>query len=240
LKRHYFVSDLHLGTRDDRGRRAGFFSFLESLRRDAGVLYLLGDVFEFGFEYRDGIGASNAEIAQALTRLTAAGIKVVLVKGNHDCWLGARFQQDYGVEVRESPLVCEIAGRRAYLSHGDELDRSLKNLFFRSLFRSRVATALFGRIPARVGRFLALWVAGVSRVLEPRPDLVRRFDEFAQSRVALGDELVVLAHIHKACLRQFDRGVYLNPGDWVRHRSYGVLDDQGLRLESWPGTGHAA
>jgi UDP-2,3-diacylglucosamine hydrolase len=235
LSAHYFVADLHLGAKGDEERRAQFYDFLQNIRGQAASLFIVGDLFEFGFEYRQGIGAANSKVAARLAGLVKDGTRVVLVKGNHDCWLGERFREEYGVEVHESPYRLELTERRAYLAHGDELDPSFKNQLFRRLFRSRLATRLFGLLPEPVGRFLALRVAGLSRVHEPDPELVRRFAEFASCRVAQGDELVVLAHVHKPDLRRYGSSTYLNPGDWITHFSFGVLDDAGVRLDAWSG-----
>lgn len=230
MKPLYFVSDLHLGREGDAERRTRFFRFLARIREQAGALYILGDLFEFGFEYRNGLLEENARIAQELSSLSAAGVKVSLIKGNHDCWLGPRFAQDYGIELHDSPLVTVVEGRKCYLAHGDELDPSLRNQLSRRLFRSRAATLLYSILPRRFGASLAGYLAGISRETGYREELSQILESFAADRIGEGYDIVVLAHVHLTRLKPIGAGWYLNPGDWLSSSSYGRWDDSGLRL----------
>ncbi|MEO0107993.1 MAG: UDP-2,3-diacylglucosamine diphosphatase, partial [candidate division WOR-3 bacterium] len=204
--------------------------FLEQLRGQAASLFIVGDLFEFGFEYRRENPDPDAEVVARLRDLAQSGVRVVLIRGNHDGWLGSGFMTDSGAEVRDSGIEERLAGMRIWLAHGAELDRSFSNRLCQGLFRNRIATRLFGLVPPRLGRRLALAVAHASRVMTPNPGLVRRFQESAAARLAEGFDLVVMGHVHEPCLVPTKHGQYLNTGDWIRHFSYGVLDESGLRL----------
>ena len=233
MKAHYFVADLHLGARGDVERRTRFSEFLTSIRDKAASLFIVGDLFEFGYEYRRGISAQNQAVASELAQLARTGIRIVLIKGNHDCWLTSRFEHSYGIELRESPWETSLEGRRALFVHGDKLDRFLKTRLTNTVFRNRVATRLFRFLPQTTGDALALLIADISRVRVPNPILIRQQQEYAQARLGAGFDMVVLAHVHQPALVPLNSGFLLNPGDWITHFSYGVLDSSGLRLETF-------
>lgn len=240
MKPLYFVSDLHLGTRGDEARRERFEAFLAGIRDHAAGLFILGDLFEFGFEYRHGLTERNRIIAEELGRMAKSGVRVALVRGNHDCWLRARFQEAYGIELLDSPVELELDGRRALLSHGDELDRSFRTRLTSALFRSPVASWLFSLLPERFGSWLAGLVAGVSRTSGIKPELVLALKGFAREQLEHGFDCVVLGHVHAPCLERAGVGSYLNTGDWITHFTYGTLDDEGLALRHYDSGGRAA
>ena len=230
MKPLYFVSDLHLGTRGDEERRARFSSFLTRTRELASGLFILGDLFEFGFEYRGELIARNRAVADELAALVRAGVRVALVKGNHDCWLSARFQQTYGVELLDSPAELTLAGRRVLLAHGDELDRSRRTRWTSALFRSRIATRLYSLLPERLGLALAGMIARMSRSGGIKPALIRAGRGYAEAKLREGYDLVVMGHVHVPACERFGAGWYVNTGDWIKHFTYGTMDAQGVEL----------
>lgn len=239
MKPLYFVSDLHLGTRGDESRRERFLAFLTGIRDRASGLFILGDLFEFGFEYRHGLTARNRAIAEELARVAKSGVRVALVRGNHDCWLRERFSRAYGIELLDSPSELELEGRRVLLSHGDELDRSFKTRVTSALFRSRVANSLFELLPERLGSRLAGVIAGMSRASRIKPKLVKALSDFARERLQNAFDCVILGHVHVPTCERVGPGTYLNTGDWITHFTYGVMDEQGLALRRFP-TGEPA
>ena len=109
--------------------------------------------------------------------------------------------------------------------------RGIDILLPQSLFRSRLATALYSLLPERLGTHLAGYVSRMSRTRGERPGLMDSLERFAASRLAAGIDVVVAGHVHRPLLKQIGSGWYLNAGDWIRRCSYAVLDDHGLRLE---------
>lgn len=234
MKPLFFVSDLHLGTRGDEQRQARFSAFLSRLRDRASGLFILGDLFEFGFEYRGELVARNRAVAEELASLARAGVRVALVRGNHDHWLSARFEQTYGIELLDSPFELVLAGKRVLLAHGDELDRSRRTRWTSALFRSRNATRLYSLLPERLGLWLAGRIAEVSRAGGIKPALITALRAYAEERLRQGFDLVVLGHVHVPVQERLGSGWYLNTGDWLSNYACGVLDDAGPRLERLP------
>lgn len=240
MKPLYFISDLHLGARGDEARRRRFTEFLAEVRDHAAGLFILGDLFEFGFEYRSGLIERNRAIAEELAQVQRSGVRVVLVRGNHDCWLRSRFQETYGIELLDSPVELVLDGRRVLLSHGDELDRSFKTRVTGALFRSPVANWLFALLPERFGSWLADRIAAASRTSGIKPELVMTLRSFARERLEHGFDCAVLGHVHVPALERVGRGSYLNTGDWITHFTYGIMDDQGLELRHFGSEGQTA
>lgn len=144
----YFVSDIHLGAGDSkqaqRTERA-FCRWLDMVAADATHLYLLGDIFDFWFEYRRVVPTGFVRVLGRLAELTDRGVRVTLYTGNHDMWCYDYFERECGIEVVKSPRVECIAGKKLHLAHGDNMNIR-GNLLLRLMnatFRSRVARWLF-------------------------------------------------------------------------------------------------
>ncbi len=144
----YFVSDIHLGAgsreQAQRTERA-FCRWLDMVAADATHLYLLGDIFDFWFEYRRVVPTGFVRVLGRLAELTDRGVRVTLYTGNHDMWCYDYFERECGIEVVKSPRVECIAGKRLHLAHGDNMNirGNLLLKLMNATFRSRVARWLF-------------------------------------------------------------------------------------------------
>lgn len=233
---HYLIADAHLfpEPRPHPGRER-LLRFLDDLAgRDPSALWILGDLFDFWFEYRSVAPSGHWRILSALRELSDAGWSVRVLPGNHDSWLGGHFADATGAEVLDDRAVeTEMAGRRAVLSHGDGLgagDLGYRWLL-RPVLRSRVSAALFGMLHPDLGRRLARLFSGTSRRI-----LRRAAEEMPQGLAGWADEtlktadLVVTAHTHLPLIRALPGGIHLSLGDWIRSFSWGRVDDCGVAL----------
>jgi UDP-2,3-diacylglucosamine hydrolase len=230
LSAHYFVSDAHIGA----GRPVAeprLVEFLDSIRGRATSLFVLGDLFDFWFEYSRAIPVSGFRVLGALSGLVQAGTRVVYLAGNHDVRFLGFFKQELGIESCPGPLAETLDGKRVWMSHGDDLDRRPIPMLFRTLMRSRINQALYSLVHPDLGISLARSVSGASRRRPPDTRLADKMAGFARGKLSEGHDIVVLAHSHRPELRTFETGSYLNTGDWVDNCSYGVLEDGRLRLE---------
>jgi len=147
--RVYFVSDVHLGldVKNPALREARFVSFLKSIpAEETKSLYLLGDIWDFWYEYRDVVPKGSFRVFTALTDLIDAGVEVYFFPGNHDTWAYSYFES-LGIKVLEQPYVTQIFGSTVCMGHGDGLGPGMRSYkLMRTLFRSRLLQALFSTL----------------------------------------------------------------------------------------------
>ena len=156
----YFISDSHIGSlinSDNAGQQRRIVSFLESIRHDATALFLMGDIFDFWFEYRHSIPKGYDRILGKLAELTDSGIEVHFFTGNHDMWTFGYLEKEIGLIVHRREEAMTICGKRCFLAHGDTLDtKNKKFMFLLRVFKSPVNQWLFRNI---MPHDLGLWMA---------------------------------------------------------------------------------
>lgn len=148
----YFVSDVHLGLRlgNPKVLEERFLKFLDSLPSNTGALYLLGDIFDFWYEYKYVIPRGHTRVLGRLSQLRDSGVDIYFFKGNHDVWAYNYFEQEIGMKVLEQPYVVDIEGKRFCLGHGDGLGYTPKGFrFIRWAFHNRFLQVLFSAIHPR-------------------------------------------------------------------------------------------
>ena len=144
----YFVSDVHLGldVKDPAARERRFVSFLNGLPAETDALYLLGDIWDFWYEYRDVVPKGYVRVFAALTALMDRGVKVYFFSGNHDVWTYSYFEE-LGMKKLEQPAMVDIAGAKFCLGHGDGLGPvPFGYRFLRGIFHNRVLQTLFSML----------------------------------------------------------------------------------------------
>lgn len=237
----YFLCDAHLGS-DSRlaeaPREARLHGFLNHLPGRASALYILGDLFDFWFEYRTAIPRRYFETLAALRRVRQAGIPITYLAGNHDFWLGTFLSDTLGIDTRNGPLTLETQGRKLWLHHGDGLvGGDLGYKFLKGVLRHRVSIALYGLLHPDLGIPFALWCSRESRHSRAgallTPDRLIR--EIAAPRFADGYDGVVVGHFHHAYEHRDGHRQFMVLGDWIDRFTYAVLEDGELRLDVWPG-----
>jgi len=237
----YFLCDAHLGAdprRDEAPREARLHDFLNHLPGRATSLHILGDLFDFWFEYRTAIPRRYFGVLAALQRVREAGIPITYLAGNHDFWLGTFLRDELGVETCDGPVVVEAQGRRLWLHHGDGLvggDLGYKVL--KRILRNRASIALYGLLHPDLGIPLALWCSRWSRRSRGHgpftPDRLIR--EIADPRFREGYDGVLIGHFHQSFEHRDGDRRFLVLGDWIDRFTYAVLENGNLRLAAWPG-----
>ena len=166
----YFVSDVHLGLRlrDPEDREARFVHFLKGVPRDARALYLLGDIWDFWYEYRDVIPKEGIRVVAELIAMMDAGVEVYFFEGNHDMW-SYSFFESIGMKKLKQPYIAEIDGQVFCLGHGDLLGGArFSYRLMMAVFHSRVARWLFSTLhPWLAFRFGLGWSNGNRRKHTP-------------------------------------------------------------------------
>jgi UDP-2,3-diacylglucosamine hydrolase len=244
-QRIYFASDMHLGApteADSLLREKSLIRWLERVHHDAAVIYLVGDVFDFWFEYRNVIPKGFIRFQGKLAELRDKGVRLELFTGNHDMWLFDYFTDTLGIPVHRAPIRRTYFGKELLIGHGDGLgpgDHSYKVL--KRIFANKACQWAFRWLHPDVGMWIAHQWSRRSRL----HNIARNEDVF------LGDREYLLAYC-KEYLRQLhmdyfvfghrhlpldiDLGQgsrYLNLGEWLRFRSYAVMDENGMQLCYW-------
>lgn len=236
---HYFASDIHLGGGDERSARAmehRFVAWLDAVARDATTIFLVGDIFDFWFEYRRVVPKGFVRTLGKLAELTDRGIRVVFFTGNHDMWVGDYLSRECGVEVYTSPQLMTIGRQRIFIAHGDNMHIEGQPMLklLNCIFRSRILKCLFswGLHPDLAQRF-GLWWSANSR---KKHTLGGVFDEsLTEPLIAYAREYAashevdhfVFGHMHFP--RDYrETGLHVvNLGGWDSSPAYAVLDDAG-------------
>lgn len=204
----YFVSDIHLGAgSEEQAQRteAAFCRWLDMISDDAEELYLLGDIFDFWFEYTRVVPKGFVRVLARLAELTRRGVAVTFLTGNHDMWCGDYLAKECGVKVVYKPIVVELLGRKLHLAHGDNLNIKNRPMLrlMNSCFRSSSARWLFKWLvhPDVAMRF-GQWWSGKSRKSHSAdyitPDMLDFLVSYAsQHRAEHSDvELYIFGHMH--------------------------------------------
>ncbi len=229
----YFISDAHLG--DDEERERKLISFLDGIK-GCELLYILGDLFDFWFEYRTVIPSQYIRTICKLLELTQTGTKIVYLAGNHDFWLGKFLSSRIGIQVEPGPLQVEHQGLRMYLSHGDGIVKGeVGYRFLRRMLRNPFNIALFRLLHPDLAFSLAKGISKLSRgsTQGKGEKLLKDYEKFASELIQEGMDAAILAHIHWPVYKKLAGGVYINLGDWITHYTFGKLEKGILSLERW-------
>ncbi len=238
----YFVADAHLGAEAaerEAGRLAALHDFLRSLPGRAAALVIVGDLFDFWFEYRTAIPRRYFGTLALLRRLREAGVTLTYLNGNHDFWLGRFLAEEIGVDTRDGAYTVEAQGRRVWVHHGDGLvGGDLGYRLLKRVIRDPVSIWLYGLIHPDLGIPLAHAVSRWSRQSRPDrpPDQDRLWREIAVPRFAEGYDTVVIGHFHQAFERRERAGKFVVVGDWIDRLTYAVLENGEVCLKTWGGT----
>ncbi len=239
-KADYILSDVHLGAVPQETERA-LLRFLAHVGANAGQLLLPGDLFDFWFEWGKLIPGKHFRVLAALADVVDAGVAVTMVGGNHDAWGGRFLVEEVGITYSTEMLRMRLGEREALVAHGDGVGvGDLRYLMLKAVIRSRAATLAFRVLHPELGLKLAQRVSTTEAKADEDPAMKgrARYIEAWATGVLESDPglaLVVCGHSHLPVVREVAPGrYYLNSGDWVRNRSYGVVAEGAApELREW-------
>jgi len=244
-KNIYFISDLHLGmhpTEESIERERIAIRWLETIEKDAEEIWLLGDIFDYWFEYKKVVPRGFTRFIGKLGMMSDSGIKVYIFSGNHDIWIFNYLPQEIGAEYIRSSTIFERAGKIFYLSHGDGLNKKDRGyLLLNYFFKSRFLQWCFARIHPNASVSLAHWWSKKSRYSKEfaTPFLGEDKEDqviFAKNHLRENNEIdyYVFGHRHVPYDISIGPGKHvICLGDWIRNFSYGVFDGNVFRLEKF-------
>lgn len=233
----YIFSDAHLGAHSHEKeslKKKKIEQLCALVKSDGDRLVILGDLFDFWFEYKYTAPKEHYRILFTLSELLKQGIKIDYVSGNHDFWMDDFFEKQMGIRLHRDFLDMEYDNRKIHLIHGDGL--SLKDSgyrFLKNIFRNKFNIWLYRKLPPDWAYTLARKVSGKSREHTSNRDskFVSDYREYAKSKLNSGFEIVVLGHLHMPLIEQIQDGTYINSGDFIEHFSYVKIADSKVTLE---------
>ena len=240
MPKTYFASDFHLGTDygDDtsRERERRIVRWLDQCARDADAIYLVGDVFDFWFEYKRVVPRGFVRLLGKLAELSDGGLPLYFFTGNHDLWMRTYFEEELGIPTYRAPIRRTIYGKSMMIGHGDGLgpgDKGYKRM--KKVFVHPMAKWLYRQVHPDTGIGVADFWSHRSRNTQPAP---RGFlgpegewlVAYCERKIEQEEiDYFVFGHRHLPIDHTLSNGTsrYLNLGEWMTYRSYGILHDSG-------------
>ena len=235
----YFASDFHLGSpnlKESLEREKKIVSWLNEIEKDATSIYLLGDIFDFWFEYKKVVPKGFVRFLAKLADLIEKGIDIHYVVGNHDMWMRDYLEQEIGLKVHSQEFIIEQDHKLIFIGHGDGLGKGdYEYKVLKLIFSSKICKWLFSRLHPNFGISLGQAWSNKSKrkkeslVNEDKEILVEYCKEQQKNNPV---DYYVFGHRHIPInIRIDERSNYINLGDWVHHYSYAVYSDQKLELK---------
>lgn len=242
-KKVYFLSDFHLGVPNHASsleREKRIVSFLEQSRKDAAMIFVVGDLFDFWFEYRTVVPKGYVRILGKLAELTDSGIPIHFFVGNHDMWMSGYFEKELNIPVFFENQTYVFNDKTFLIGHGDGLgpgDHGYK--FIKKIFRNPICKFLFGLLPPYFGISLANYLSKGSRTITGSSDEQFLGEEKEWLVVYCKEQLqqrhfdyFIFGHRHLPIdVKLNKKSRYINLGDWIRYNSYGEFDGSELHLK---------
>jgi len=242
-KNIYFASDFHLGIpsyEKSLAREKKIIRWLESIENDAEIIYLVGDVFDFWFEYKHVVPKNYVRLLGKLAALTDKGIQVEFFTGNHDMWAFDYLTKELNIPVHRAPIIRAHQGKQLMIGHGDGLgpgDYGYK--FIKKVFANKICQWLFARLHPNFGIGMANFWSRKSRAQNPEKEVFTSEQNewlltYSREQIILHPELdyFIFGHRHLPLnLPVNNKANYINLGDWFNWCSYAKLCDGKITLE---------
>lgn len=241
-KKIYFASDFHLGvdaklTSQEREKK--IVRWLDFIQPDAHEIYLVGDVFDFWFEYRNVVPKGYVRLFGKLAELRDQGIPIFFFTGNHDMWMFRYFETEFGIPIIREPIVKEWNGKKFFIGHGDGLgpgDYGYK--LIKNIFANPICQFLFGSIHPSWGMGLANFWSQKSRAVSPVDlkflgEKKEWLVQFCNEKIdELDADYFIFGHRHLPIDYTLKNGTsrYINIGEWMYACSYGVFDGNDVKI----------
>jgi UDP-2,3-diacylglucosamine hydrolase len=248
----YFASDFHFGIPDaekSKVREARFMRWLDFIRTDAEEIFLMGDLFDFWFEYKTVIPKGYVRLLGKLAEVVDAGIPIHFFRGNHDMWAFDYLEKEIGINLYRDPIIRDFNGKRFFLSHGDGLgpgDSGYK--FIKWVFERKINRFLFNWLHPDIGTRMGLYWSRRSRYANETPEAKEKedklFEDIDNSRLAIfcreklqkdpSINYFIFGHWHISNIHPLgNESYYVHLGDWIKYYTYGVFDGEEFSLEKF-------
>ena len=244
-KKIYFASDQHLGIPDHQKsleREKKFVGWLNEVKQDAGVIFLLGDLFDFWFEYKRVVPKGFVRVLGKLAEIRDSGIPVYFFVGNHDLWMNGYFEQELKIPVYHKPMEFTINSKEFLIGHGDGLgpgDKGYKRM--KKVFVNPISKWLYRWLHPDIGVRLAQYLSTKNKLISGEEDVKFLGEEnewlaqYAKKKLESRHyDYFVFGHRHLPLeIAVSKNSTYINLGDWITHFTYAVFDGERLELKKY-------
>lgn len=244
-KKIYFASDNHLGAptqAESLPREKKFVAWLDEVKQDAAAIFLLGDLFDFWFEYKKVVPKGFTRTLGKLAEISDAGIPIYYFVGNHDLWMNGYFEDELNIPVYHSPQEFTFNDKTFFIGHGDGLgpgDKGFKRM--KKLFTNPVAKWFFRWLHPDLGVRLAQYFSVKNRLISGEEDVkfLGEDNEWLvqyckRKEAETHRDFYVFGHRHLPLEIDInDKAKYINLGDWISYYTYGVFDGKNFKLETY-------
>lgn len=244
-KKIYFLSDFHLGAPNEiesRKREARLVHFLNESKKDAAAFFIVGDIFDFWFEYKSVVPKGFVRILGCLAQISDAGIPIHIFTGNHDLWMQDYLSKELNANVYFEPQTFQLGNKQFFIGHGDGLgpgDYGYKRL--KKIFTNPVCQWLFRWLHPDTGIQLANYFSAKSRAKTGTSDEVYLGEDkewliiyTKEQAKKMNVDYFVFGHRHFAIDFDINESTkYINLGDWIRLNTYAVFDGNSMQLLKW-------
>jgi len=241
-KKTYFISDCHFGVPTKEKslvRERLFINWLDDVKKDAHEIYIMGDLFEFWYEYKTVIQKGYVRLLGKLAEISDAGISVYFFRGNHDVWAFDYLAEELNIKIYPDTLIKELNGKKFFLGHGDGLGKGDNGYkFLKKIFRNKINQWLFKWLHPDGGTHMGLFWSNRSRIGHENRGIEKVNDEGIKRLTGFCNETLkkepeidyfVFGHIHKPEIVDLDgKAKYYSIGDWIKYYSYLVFDGDKL------------
>ena len=242
-KKIIFASDFHLGvdaTLSSLEREKNIVRWISSIQEDMEALYLVGDIFDYWFEYKNTIPKGFTRFLGKLAELRDADIPVYFFTGNHDMWMFDYFEKEFGIPVYYKAIERKLQGKNIFIGHGDGLgpgDKSYKMM--KKVFTNPLCNWLFKWLHPDLGVGLAKYLSVENKAISGEED-VKFLGEDKEHLILYCKEVLqqkhydyfVFGHRHLPMILNLPKqSKYVNTGDWIAYFTYGVLENGVFKLE---------
>lgn len=236
---YFFISDVHLGlrSREDESRKERMLvKLLYYAKENCDELFIVGDLFDYWFEYKRVYQKGFFRTLTALQDLSESGIKIHYFIGNHDFMHSDFFRNEIGAVMYEDALDINLNNKRFLIAHGDGLvQNDYGYLILKKILRNKVLQKLYSWIHPDLGIALAINTSKSSRDYTSKKDYGKKdgLFETAKLKIEEGFDYVVFGHTHKITLKEYKNGYYINLGTWLNKPCYGVFKNNLFEIVDW-------
>ncbi len=235
MSKAYFISDVHLDfylTPAEVKKRRVFKSFLETIKTDAGHLFIVGDLFDFWFEYNYVMPKAFFPFLKLFAEMADSGVQIHYLAGNHDFQMGPFFAETMGMKTYLNSCTITLDNKRFYLYHGDGIGPGTGMYrLMKKIFRFPLNQKVFRWLHPDVGIPLARYLSGASRNHTNQNNHLRdesAYKAFARERFDEGFDYVLMGHRHNPLVYRHEAKTYINLGDWVSYYTFAMYENEKL------------